>query len=305
MVGVDSQLADGRRRWHRLTSSGGALHGLPGGLDGLDAAVDRLGPFWAGEVDLLGDEARPQWAGSRLYRDTRDPADTRLFGVLDALAVRSGDLLVGLVDRPTVAWAEGTGLDSGCAVVRDAETGAEMQMVGAIFADLFPANGGRLHVAPSVLLRTIAGRLSPTDEDRARAALESAHVWERYVLRAPRRGVFRRAVSLSDASARQVLAALGPGGVLGDGPDPVSWYDPGAGWWTAAAGLERAPEGDGVAAVVVHVVGGPEDSQVGTDPGNLGLFLARVRRVAAEHGLELDRTLGPGRSWDDDPSPSP
>ena len=53
------------------------------------------------------------------------------------------------------------------------------------------------------------------------------------------------------------------------------------------------------------VDGGPEDGRLGTDPGDLAAFLARVRRVASDHGLELDRRLGPGRSWDDDLPPVP
>ena len=224
---LGAALEAARERWELLTASSGPLAHLPQGLRGLDEALRRLPPARQGAA-LLPVDPRPVWADAWMMRGTVADVPEACLPVADALAVHGGDLLVA--GRPFgISWAPGAGPFEGQPVLSN-EHGAQVPVVGAVFGAWDTIGPGGAHHALSEVLLEVRARLLRTDEDRARSIIATGCPWETYMLRLPRRGLFRRPVPMSEQAAREVLAALAlDGTLLGDGADPVTWSDPGAG----------------------------------------------------------------------------
>ena len=313
------RLSTARVAWEVLKAAGGPLADLPGGRDALDDAARRLEGVWAG-VDAPQGTDPPWWAGAPGARVLVGFQPPGALPALDALAVRAGDLEVEGAREVGARWAMGTGRDAGLLVVTDEGRGIAHVPVRSVFGCLERLRAREDPRAVSGLVEEMVATRLRTEADWAREYLRTASPWETHVLRPPARGLLRRRPPLRESRALAVVAEL-----TGQDPaapatvqnarrplrDQVFLIDPGVGWWRAVLTLDVAAgtAGDagtvGVEAVRVTVTGGPEDSQRHTDPGSLALFVARVRRVAAAHGLEVVRSLGPGRSWEDDPPPAP
>ncbi|GAA4402081.1 hypothetical protein GCM10023168_12230 [Fodinibacter luteus] len=313
--GPADRLGTARVAWAALRSAGGPLAGLADDRPGLDDAVRALEGVWAGRDAPLG--ARPPWwAGAPGARVLAGSLPAGALPVLDALAVRAGDLEVEGARAVGARWAPGTSRDAGLLVVTDDGRGTAHAPVRGVLGCIERIRSGADPRALSALVDELVGTRVRTEEDWARQALESFSPWETHLLRPRARGPLRRRPRLERAQALDVAAELAgqAAGTRASARQPVPpddllvVIDPGAGWWRAVVTLDAAggTSGDaGVAAVRVTVTGAPEDSQRRADPGHLALLVHRVRRVADAHGLEVERSLGPGRSWEDDPPPVP
>ena len=314
---VTRRLAASREAWSRLAAHGGPLAGLPDELEALDDAVLRLEGAWAGDDAPLGTDPVPPWARAPMMRLIVGAVPAGALPVLDAFAVRAGDLEILGARSAGARWMNGAGRDAGLLVVTDAARGITHEPVRGVFASVARIRSGEDPQALSGLVRDLVETRLRSEREWARQSLEAFSPWETYILRRPPRGLLRRRPGLGAQEALEVLQALTDEATeaLGGEPsraleDQLYVIDPGVGWWRAvltlggAGGADDVPaRGDSVDEVRVTVIGSPEDAARGSDPGDLGNLLRRVRRVAEERGLEVERALGPGRSWDDQPPP--